>query len=930
MNQFESARNIAHMLLAKYDRKSITNNIIADEVENIFLMKGFENLEKDELISQLEADFEIYSKEATLLVAEDVKPWLYDEKSKINPELWNRYKLYMNKKDSSFPMDAIDDVTDKILDKCVNPKIKGRWDRRGMVVGNVQSGKTANYTGLINKATDAGYKLIIVIAGIHNSLRAQTQNRIDEGFIGRDSSDFILRQRNHKIGVGEYKSKTEIYSFTSSDGKGDFNRSIATRINVPIGGQSPTVLVIKKQKSILENLILWLNNFASEDENNDRKIFDVPLLLIDDEADNASVNSGTEFEPKTINRLIRTLLNLFNQNTFIGYTATPYANIFIPSSWSENLETMVKDVRLKVGEDLFPRDFIVNIPPPTNYIGAVQVFGYDNDDFDEEIEGLNIIREIKDQDPLFPIRIKPIKTTDDKDELPDDVPTSLKTAVKSFILTCAIRRLRGQEKKHNSMLVHVALYVAWIDRVAWLLNEIMRDYKMQIRSGQGNLMNELKDLFENDFVPTTDNVVSNIPYNDPKIKQHTWNDVKSVLIDAVTKIEVRSVHGTKDTRKLEYHNIEDIDYSLYDKNGMSVIAVGGNRLSRGITLEGLSVSYYLRASRLYDSLMQMGRWFGYRPGYVDLCRLYTTEQLINWYKHITLATEEMKADFDNMSAQNKTPSQYQLKIRTHPGMAAINRLKITSAGKMRDHQVINVGYSGDTKQTFIFNKDENVIKNNYQCFASLIKNLPDPIIQEKNRLLWKSIPATNVINFLLTYQQDYHDLETICKYIEKQSNQNKLNEWNVAVILNSSKKVKAKNKSIYGLETLIHEFQLKGENIVGGLPARSFDDGTKELSVKNGKNAILDKRARMIDLEFDFNLPSEKEIKQKRKDAQTPLLVLVPFDPRISPDLDKEIPLIGFGIIIPELLNEIKVEFAARPLSSDFDYSQEDDDTDDE
>lgn len=236
MSKYQSARNIAHVLLQKYDRKDITNDILNQEVNNIFLIPGFEGLDKGELITHLEADFEIYSKEATLLVAEDVKPWLYNEKAKITPELWDRYKIYMNQKDSSFPIDTLDDITDKILDKCVNPKTKGRWDRRGMVVGNVQSGKTANYTGLINKATDAGYKLIIVIAGIHNSLRAQTQLRIDEGYIGRNSSDFILRKQKHKIGVGKIKAETEIYSFTSSDNKGDFNRKIATSINVPIGG----------------------------------------------------------------------------------------------------------------------------------------------------------------------------------------------------------------------------------------------------------------------------------------------------------------------------------------------------------------------------------------------------------------------------------------------------------------------------------------------------------------------------------------------------------------------------------------------------------------------------------------------------------------------------------------------------------------------
>lgn len=923
MNLLKNARNIAHILLGKYERKEVTNELISKEVENIFLMPGFIDIDKEELISQLEADFEVYSKEATSLVAEDVKPWLYDEKSKIKPDLWDRYRIYMNQKDSSFPMDSIDDITDKILDKCVNPKTKGSWDRRGMVVGNVQSGKTANYTGLINKATDAGYKLIIVIAGIHNSLRAQTQNRIDEGFIGRDSSDFILRQRNIKIGVGHINADTEIYSFTSSDAKGDFNRNIATRINVPIGGQSPTVLVIKKNKSILENLILWLNQFAAEGVNGEKKIFNCPLLLIDDEADNASVNSGTELDVKTINRLIRTLLNLFNQNTFIGYTATPYANIFIPPSWSETLETMVRDVKLKVGEDLFPRDFIVNIPPPSNYIGALQVFGFENNDTGEQYEGLDIIRSAEDQEPYFPVKLNKIN----KDELPENVPSSLKKAIKSFILTCAIRRLRGQENKHNSMLIHVALYVKWIDRTAWLVNEIMRDYEFQIKSGQGTLLKELGELFEDDFKATTENVLNNLTYTDRKIKQHTWADVKSVLIDAVTKIQVRAVHGTKNTRLLEYHNIEDINYGAYE-NGMSVIAVGGNRLARGITLEGLSVSYYLRATRLYDSLMQMGRWFGYRPGYVDLCRLFTTEQLINWYQHITLATEEMKTDFDKMATQNMRPIDYQLKVRTHPEMVSINRLSITGAGKMKDHEVIKVGYSGMTMQTFIFEKNQKIVNSNYLSFEQLLSKLNAPIKIESNTILWKNVHATPIIDFLLSYQQNYHNTEMLSSYIGKQNEIGVLNNWSVALILNSRKSVTAKGK-LEGLDTKSNSFIVNNEVVVGGLLARNFKDG-KELRVNDGKNAILDKRSRKIDLNLNEQNPSEGIIKSERNRLQQPLLVLMPFDPRISGELDHKTPLIGFGIIIPEFKDEIKVEFAARKVEFDVDYSQEDDDIGDD
>jgi hypothetical protein len=913
MSEFSSARNIAHVLLEKYGRKNVTNELIIKEVDNLSLMSDFNNIDKDELIAQLEADFDVYSKEATELVAEDVKPWLYDEKVNIKPDLWNRYKIYMNQKDASFPIDTLDDITDKILDKCVNPKTKGRWDRRGMVVGNVQSGKTANYTGLINKATDAGYKLIIVIAGIHNTLRGQTQGRIDNGFIGRDSSDFIKRQRNNKTGVGHINADTEIYSFTNSDSDGDFKKSIATRINVPIGGKSPTVLVIKKNKSILENLILWLLGFADKDGNDENKIFNVPLLLIDDEADNASVNSGTELDVKTINRLIRTLLNLFNQNTFIGYTATPYANIFIPSSWSEDLETMVKDVKLKVGEDLFPRDFIINIPPPSNYIGATQVFGFENEDTGEEYEGLDIIRLTDDQEPYFPRRLN----RTNRDELPEDVPSSLKEAVKSFILTCAIRRLRGQENKHNSMLIHVALYVAWIDRVSWLVNEILRDYTLQIRSGQGNLLNELQELFETDFVPTTNEVSKNITYKDPKIRIHTWNEVRSVLVEAVTKIEVRAVHGTKNTRQLEYHKIEDINYDDYD-NGLSVIAVGGNRLARGITLEGLSVSYYLRTTRLYDSLMQMGRWFGYRPGYVDLCRLYTTEQLVNWYRHITLATEEMRSDFDVMSAQNKRPVDYRLKVRTHSGL-----LSITGAGKMREHERIQVGFSGKIKQTYQLTKNHDVIKNNFKSFEGLLQRMENPTLRRTkkvnkiNGIIWEDISSELITDFISGFNSDLPDIrpEILTSYINKQNDNGALQNWTVAVILSSESKQ-------------LFKFKCKEEIIEGGLPERNSVPPNCKDYFTLPKNNILDRKDRRLDLNIDNPNPKEKEIKEERARTGKSLLVIYPLDWGEGNGLLEGVPLIGWGIVFPEIENEEKVEFAARPMVSDSEEGQVDNDND--
>jgi hypothetical protein len=915
MDNFESARNVAHIYLAnnKYNDIRITSEIIELEVENVFLAPSYAEVDKDELIVQLQADFDVYTGEATMLVEKDVKPWLSNAKSGISWQLWNRYKSYLKAKDGSFPVDSVDDITDKILDKCVNPQIKGSWDRRGMVVGNVQSGKTANYTGLINKATDAGYKLIVIIAGVHNSLRSQTQLRVDEGYIGRKSSDFILKHKNVKVGVGNYSVDSEIYSYTSSDNKGDFKRSTASKINVPIGGKSPTVLVIKKNKSILENLILWLNQFA-DDVNGERKLMNVPLLVIDDEADNASVNSGTEYDVKTINRLIRTMLNLFNQNTFIGYTATPYANLYIPSSWLEDLETYVKDFKFKVGEDLFPRDFIVNIPPPSNYVGAAQVFGFENENTGESSEGLDIIRYAEDQEPFIPKKIN----KNNAEDLPDDVPATLKESIKAFILTNAIRRVRGHGNKHSSMLVHVALRVMWIDRISWLINEILRGYKNQIKSGQGFLLDDLENMFYNDFLPTTKEVKSNLAYNDPKIKTHTWEEVKEQLIAAVTKIEVRSVHGTKKTSTLDYYRIEEIDYDVHKEVGLSVIAVGGNKLARGITLEGLSISYYLRTTRMYDSLMQMGRWFGYRPGYADLCRLYTTSQLVNWYRHVTMATEEMRNDFDEMAADNLRPADYQLKVRTHPGM-----LMVTSLTKMREHEKIQVGFSGKLIQTYAFKKDH--INSNYKDFKFLVSRLSDPIQKLNksgavNSLVWKGVFPTIITDFISTYCNDYTRFDVIKSYIEKQNQSGLLNKWSIAISLNT------KSSNSLGIEW-------NGGTAKGGLSKRKLDgDQTTELIVGGGKNAILFKEHKLVDLEYSIEPENEKEIKELRKKTGNPLLVIVPIDPTGFSNIDPEIPIIGLGLIFPIIETEKKYEYAARPLVDDFEEEpqQSDDPADDE
>ena len=252
----EIARNFAHSFLNYYKSLGeITEETLLEVIEKVSAIDIIPGqvLDKNELFEILKADLSI-GKGSISMLTDDIDPWLYNFEN--NWELWKRYKSFLQQKDPSFPINDLDDFTNKILDKCVNPNQSGSWDRRGMVVGHVQSGKTSNYVGLINKASDAGYKVIIVIAGTISSLRRQTQERIDEGFIGRSSSAYINnRGENKLIGVGHHKVETDIYSLTSSYYKigdeGDFNQAIANRLNIPIG-KNPVIFVIKKNKSILE------------------------------------------------------------------------------------------------------------------------------------------------------------------------------------------------------------------------------------------------------------------------------------------------------------------------------------------------------------------------------------------------------------------------------------------------------------------------------------------------------------------------------------------------------------------------------------------------------------------------------------------------------------------------------------------------------
>lgn len=706
-------------------------------------------------------------------------------KRKMDWHFWDHYSKYLAKEKrwSSNLIANIDSQSNQILSRLEDPSREGPWDRRGMVMGSVQSGKTANYTALMTKAADAGYKLFIVLAGIHDSLRSQTQLRINEEFLGYDLERVQkLTGGERRIGVRTmFRDHNSVYTLTSSSQKGDFSKLIASQSGIhPDKNGVPIVLIIKKNVSILKNLISWVPSIIGQAEpDGSSKIKDIPLLVIDDECDYASINTKEperdemgniveDWDPTKTNLMIRKLLNLFEKSAYVGYTATPYANIFIHHS----------DPHPKYGEDLFPKSFIISLPQPSNYLGPEKVFGMEGDGTGNisSIEPLPLIRHLNDYGRAIPEghRI---------DLHVDSLPQSLKDAIKYFVIGCAVRNIRQIGTPHNTMLIHITRFTGVQAQIRTLVERELNQLVARIMSNDP--LQDLVDIWEKDYVPTSANMMKR-GFREPALP--SWKAVESSLGTVVRNIAVRSINGTvRDA--LEYKNAEDDatrrihegENVPWNERGISIIAIGGDKLSRGLTLEGLTISYYLRASTFYDTLMQMGRWFGYRDGYTDLCRIFTTEMLVSYYRHIALATRELRGEVEFMSELKLTPLEFGLKIRSAPG-----RLMVTSMGKSRTKQKVSISYSGQRPMTILF--DPRQSQNNLNALAALIKDIGrGPDRRHNETYHWSNVPSTYILRFLSSYKMPeltkiVADPRPVAKYIERQNALGELVRWEVLMI----------------------------------------------------------------------------------------------------------------------------------------------------
>jgi len=655
-----------------------------------------ETLEK--IRKELEATIGVSMVTGQGLHGGDQDPWLEDVKAKIK---WNYWTAYSNElKSSGFGREVIrvlDEDTDNILNECGNPGAAVGWRVQGLVMGDVQSGKTASYCGLINKAADAGYKFVVLLTGMIEELRAQSQERMDSGFVGRDSRTIFGGEREKKpIGSGRFRAVVPNV-LTSIDF--DFltaNKKVLA--GIPLENISePVLLVMKKNKSPLQNLISFLDSQMSKGNHQ----LSLPLLLIDDEADNASVNAKKDEDPATINRLIREILKRFAKSTYVGYTATPFANVFINPD----------------NDDLFPSNFVYSLNTPTNYIGAAGIFS-------ESGSHQYQVQDITDADAIFPYKHK-------KDLTFPSLPRSLCGAVETFLLSCAIRDLRKEPLRHRSMLVNVTRFTDVQGRLSILL----KDYLYA-------LTEEIKQYLADDDLWSRHarlNILHETWQMHYSGREVPWDKVRKALYDSIASVKVLTINQNSEAA-------DRLNYGAYKKSekGRRVIAVGGLTLSRGLPLEGLCVSYFYRNSKAYDTLLQMGRWFGYRPGYEDICRIWMDPDVQEWFSHVANVVGELRLDIRRMHANRQPPSRFGMRVRSHP-----DALIVTALNKMRNAQEVEVdiSYSECGAETPFLPKSTEVSRKNLVSVNHFLSGLP-PAEMIKNKCFWRNVPAPQIAGFL--------------------------------------------------------------------------------------------------------------------------------------------------------------------------------------
>ncbi|WP_341709445.1 Z1 domain-containing protein [Limnobacter sp.] len=632
---------------------------------------------------------------------------------------WSRHEAYLRSQPKWKPhqIASVAEESLRIISK-TTPIGRPEFQCRGLVVGYVQSGKTANFTAVAARAADVGYRLIIVLSGIHDSLRNQTQKRLDLELAG-----------------------TGIDWISLTDEAADFREP---EVADGFASTGTVLIVAKKITPILKRLNQWFGKLEG-------RLADVPVLLIDDEADQASINTrgnrrdpsidvdsapDEDTAPSLTNALIRDILRKIPRATYIAYTATPFANILIDPDASDN----------QVGEDLFPKDFVLQLPRPDGYTGTEELFG-------TSAQGRDVLR------PVDPADVKALKPKQRKKSEaivargPLDLPQSLADALLTFALAGAIRLLRGQQGKPNTMLVHVSQLQQDQLRIGEAIEEQIRNWFHHESAEPGVLSQMFRSTLAG-LGPV------DLPCSEEVLLEEAVTNLARLVV-----VVLNSTTG------------DELEYDA--KPGRQLVAVGGNRLSRGLTLEGLTIAYFLRTTTLADALLQMARWYGFRTGYEDLIRIWTTEGIAQWFVELALVEESLRDSITALNKAGRRPDQMAIRMRAH------SKLLLTSKNKSRMQTDDARSWSGENPQTILFPmQDRELLERNVDLASALLRQHP-PTQDTHGGAIAHDVPADDIALFLRRYEGHPNSIAfqsaEIADWILERVEAGELTNWTVFV-----------------------------------------------------------------------------------------------------------------------------------------------------
>lgn len=799
--------------------------------------------------------------------------WYSGAKTRIGA--WPAYRTRLEQ--GGLPEDAVESIhrsTDRILSQCANPKAVG--DRRkGLVIGYVQSGKTANFTGLIAKAVDEGYRIIIVLAGMHTNLRVQTQLRL---------------QKDLEIDTVQERSGIAWYRFTSRNA--DIGKDVS-----PGALSSPSnvaVMVVKKHEMRLANVTKFLESVPDSTLN--RR----PVLIIDDESDQATPNTlGAKDLVSTINKRIRALWAAVPTGTYVAYTATPFANVFIDPSDDA---------------DLYPEDFVSVLPKPDSYMGSELFFDVNQTVDEGEDEMIHqLAHEVPEHEALI-FTPKPKHVEDFAPEM----TLSLSTAIRWFILATAIREMRTSKSHDSSMLVHTSQLV----RVHQQTKEVISRFISELALDIENQETSFREVFEDEKESAASLRAAGTVM---PAWQELWPAAKKVLEGVVVKID----NGASDDRL------------FYDPDApQTVIAVGGGTLSRGLTLEGLVVSYFLRSSNTYDTLLQMGRWFGFRPGYADLVRVWMGPGLLDEYAHLAAVEKQLRDEVISMEGEGSTPREFAIRVKSHPG-----RLEITSKGKMDAASMVRAGLGGTRRQTIYLDRSDTGREQSLQAADELVRRAIEagrPVLtrgahthRENPTRMYTGVSNSDLLTFLEQYWVtptdrwlqpegmrgwlDRHGKDATWNLVLVSGSSNSRHQYAPGAVVRASRRAPLKPK-YWSAERLGGELPEHADlvNIRALMPG---DDYMMDIRVLADNGLLSEEDIKLLDGVDRNNAGAVKAVRGLiRPDQGTILLYAIDGQSAPSPKSTTRTamqaggPMIGLGIVFPHAEAEDPGEYWAVEL----------------